>query len=127
MSKLFYDNLVSLKELEKEINKIAKTKEEKEELWDLADELINHRVVGAILDELHKDHHEDFIVRLHEAPHDDGIFDYLKDKLTKDAKEFVKAEILSVSNELLEELSVQINQLAKKSTPKKKKTSKKKK
>ena len=41
MSKLFFDHLVSLEEVEIEIRKNASSKEEREELWKLVDGIVN--------------------------------------------------------------------------------------
>lgn len=104
MSKVFYDNLTSLKELETEINLIAESKEEKEELWNLVDELIHQRVLNSLLDELNVEHHEGLVLRLHNSPHDEGIWEYLKDKLSFDAKEFIRKEIVAIGYEILDDL-----------------------
>ncbi len=90
--------------MEKGINKIAKSSAEKEELWDLVDGLIHQRVLTVLLDKMDEEHHEEFIVRLYDAPHDEGIWEYLKEKLSVDVVEIVKQEIAMVGAEVMREL-----------------------
>jgi hypothetical protein len=101
MSKVFYDRLISLEQLEKEIKKHAKTKEEREELYELVDEMIHHKVVGCILDKLPNNHHKEFLTKFAKRPYDDGLMDYLKEKIVDDVEEFIRAEINSLAVELL--------------------------
>lgn len=104
MSKVFYDNLVSLKKLEKEINHMVDSVDEKEELWNLVDELIHQRVINSILEKLAPDHHEEFVVRLHNAPHDEALIDYLVEKMAIDVHEFLRVEVLNIGDEILSDI-----------------------
>jgi len=105
MSKLFFDHLLEFKKLDREIRKIAKTTEEREEIWALVDEIIHHKVVGCILDKLPRDNHEEFLEIFHKAPHDEElIFGYLKTKVGPDIEETLKKEIEKISEELLGEI-----------------------
>lgn len=106
MSKLFFDRLIELKKIDKEIRKVAKTAEEREELWGIVDEIIHHKVMGCILDRLPKDNHEEFLEIYHRSPHDEELlFGYLKNKAGPDIEEIIKQQIGSLSAELLEEIS----------------------
>lgn len=106
MSKLFFDRLVELKKIDKEIRKVAKTAEEREELWGIVDEIVHHKVMGCILDRLPKDNHEEFLEIYHRSPHDEELlFGYLKNKAGSDIEETIKQQIGSLSAELLEEIS----------------------
>lgn len=105
MSKLFFDKLVELKELDKEIKKAAKTREEREELWVLVDEIIHHKVMGCILDKLPREHHEEFLDMFAKKPHDEEyIFNYLKKKVGSDIEEIIRVEIGNLSSDLLKEI-----------------------
>jgi len=104
MSKVFYDHLIVLTEVEAEIKKTAQTPEEKEELWKLVDEMIHHRVMERVLDKLPKVHHEDFLTRFHEAPHDDNLIDYLTKQMGENVEELIKREIGELAYELLAEI-----------------------
>ena len=104
MSHIFYDHLLILDEVEAEVKKTAQTAEEKEELWKLIDEIVHHRVMGKLLDKLPKDNHEDFLTRFHEAPHDDGLMDYLRQKIGENVEELIRQEIGELAYELLAEI-----------------------
>lgn len=106
MSKLFFDHLVELKKIDKEIRKIAKTSGEREELWGLVDEIVHHKVMGCILDKLPRDNHEEFLEMYHKSPHDEELlFGYLKEKAGPDIEDAVKQEIGALAAELLEEIN----------------------
>jgi hypothetical protein len=105
MSKLFFDKLVELKEIDKQIKKVAKTNEEKEELWGLVDEIVHHKVMGCILDKLPRIHHEEFLDLFHKSPHDEELlFAYLRKKVGDNIEELIKQEIGDLSNDLLEDI-----------------------
>lgn len=104
MSKLFFDRLVELKEVDKQIKKIAKTKEEREELWILVDEIIHHKVIGCILDKLPRDNHEEFLEMFYKSPHDEElIFTYLRKKVGNNIESLIKQEIGVLATNLLED------------------------
>ena len=102
MSKMFFDHLTDLGKIEKKIKKIAKTKEEREELFYLVDEIIHHRVIGCILDKLPKKEHKKFSKKLAKHPYDENIINYLQTKITEDVEEFIKKEIDDLRSEFLE-------------------------
>ncbi len=102
MSKVFYDKLVALEHIEKEVNKIAETREEREELYRIIDEYIHHRIMGCILGKLPNEHHEEFLNKFVDAPHHDDHWIYLKDKIQDDVEGFLKSELSLVASELME-------------------------
>jgi len=105
MSKLFYDYLVELKEIDKQIKKVAKTSEEREELWGLVDEIVHHKVMGCILDRLPRAHHEEFLDLFHKSPHDEELlFAYLRKKVGDNIEDLIKQEIGDLSDDLLEDI-----------------------
>lgn len=101
MSKVFYDRFVALEHIEKEVNKIAHTKEEREELWQIIDEYIHQRMIGKILHKLPKDHHEEFLNKFIDEPHSDEHFGYLTEKVKEDVEAFMKEEVYSIGVDLL--------------------------
>ncbi|RJR29258.1 hypothetical protein C4564_02880 [Candidatus Microgenomates bacterium] len=109
MSKLFYDDIVNLSEVEREIKKVVKDKEAQQEIIHLVDELVHHRVVGCILDKLPEHHHEEFVSKLHNTPHDVGILKYLKERIVDDVEGFIKYEMSKLSSEILALVSEKIN------------------
>jgi len=107
MSKIFWDRLLILEDLDREIKKIAKTQEEREEIWQLIDEIIHHKAMGCILDYLPRHHHEEFLEMFHKSPHDeDLIFGYLKEKINQNIEEILKEQLGSLAFELLGEVKL---------------------
>ncbi len=105
MSKLFFDHLVELKEVEKQIKKATKSQEEREELWGLVDEIIHHKVMGCILGKLPKDHHDEFLCLFHKSPHDEEIiFAYLRKKIGDNIEELIRQEIGELSTDILKDI-----------------------
>ena len=101
MSRLFYDHLIKNEELDALVKASSETSEEREELWKLVDEIIHHKVLGCVLDHLPKEHHQEFMEKLHRAPHDNTLMDYLNDKVQKNMEEIIKQEIGELLYELI--------------------------
>lgn len=101
MSKIFYDHLIILTEVETEIKSMAETEEERHELWQIVDEIIHHRVLSCIMDKLPQEHHEEFLEKFHKAPHDETLLDYLKERIEEDIEVFIKKEINILEKEIL--------------------------
>ena len=106
MSKIFYDHLITLSDLEKEMREVVETSEEREELWKLVDEIIHHRVLACIFDHLPEEHHYDFLCKFHKCPHDDRIFQFIDELVEESAEELIIGEIRQIERELLEELLI---------------------
>lgn len=105
MSKIFLDRLLILDDLDRQVKRAAATPEEREEIWHLIDEIIHHKAMGCILDNLPRKHHEEFLEMFHESPHDeDLIFGYLKEKVGENVEEILKQELGSLAFELLSEV-----------------------
>lgn len=105
MSKLFFDHLIELGKVDRQIKKVAKTPEERDELWGLVDEIIHHKVVGCILDKLPRENHEEFLEMFHARPHDaEYLFGYLKKKVGENIEELIKQEIGILESDLLQEI-----------------------
>lgn len=108
MSKLFFDNLIYLEELEVEIKKTSSSQEEREELWSLVDEIVTHKVLGKVLDKLPRADHEEFLTLFHKCPHDEiTIFGYLKSKAGEGIEKELQKELKDISTEILRELKPQ--------------------
>ena len=104
MSKLYYDHLIVLDEVEAVIKRAAKTQEEKEELWKVVDETLHHRVMGKVLDKLPREHHEEFLHKFHATPHDENLLTYLQEKIGENVEELIRQEIGNLAYELLQDL-----------------------
>ncbi len=105
MSKIFYDHLIILEEVESEIKSIADSPEEKEELWKLVDDIVHHRVMISILDRLPIEYHEEFLSKFHKTPHHDSHMGYLNDKIEDDIEAVIKKEVKDLEKELLHEIN----------------------
>lgn len=105
MSKLFFDHLIILEEVDVAIRKATETPEEREELWSLIDEIIHHRVMGCILDHLPHEHHNEFLEKVHERPHDEQHIHYLNERIESDIEEVVREEIKMLEEEIVKEIS----------------------
>jgi hypothetical protein len=104
MSKLFFDDLINLDDVEKEIKKVTQTHEEREELWQIIDEIIQHRILSCILDNLPEKYHEEFLEKYHDAPYDLGILEFLVEKIGENIEAIIKQEVGSLVYELLAEI-----------------------
>ena len=104
MSKIFYDHLIVLDEVEDEIKSTAETEEERHELWHIVDEIVHHRMLELILDNLDHDHHDDFLHRFHSAPHDQEHIHYLNDRIEGEIEEMIKKEVKKLKKEILKEI-----------------------
>lgn len=101
MSKVYYDHLLAFDEIEKVVKKYAKTQEEKEELWGLIDEIIHHKALGFVLDNLDKKHHEEFLEIFHKCPHDEiVIFSYLKEKTNLEIERQMQDHFKNIVDEI---------------------------
>jgi len=101
MSKIFYDEIINLKKVEKEIKKAVSTPEERDEIYQLIDEILHHRLLTVILEKLPKGKHEEFINKFAEKPHDEAHLEFLAEHIQEDVKEFIKSEVRMLSTEIL--------------------------
>jgi len=81
MSKIFFDHLIELEDIKSYIEDVSENFEEKEDLWNLVDEFINHKVLITILTNLDTEYHDEFLLMFLDRPYDTGIIDYLDDRL----------------------------------------------
>ena len=106
MSKVFYDHLVILTEIETEIKDVAETEEERHELWQIVDEIIHHKVLEAILDKLAVEHHDEFLARFHKAPHDENLLGFLNERIEENIEELIKEEMNILEEEIIRQIRV---------------------
>lgn len=105
MSKLFYDHLLELEELNNYINEVVDTGIERDELWQLVDEIIHHRVLGCVLDHLPTDHHESFVEKYKTEPHNNELIVFVNERIEHDIEEKIRENIKIMEEELLSELT----------------------
>lgn len=105
MSKLFFDHLIVLSEVDRKIKSLAKNQEEKEELWGLIDEIVHHRVFDLILGKLPKEKHIEFMEMFHKCPNDEVyIMSYLEKATGENLGDYIKEEFKKFEKEILSEL-----------------------
>jgi hypothetical protein len=109
MSRVFYDHLVQLSEVENLLKKSGLNHEERVEIWHIIDEMVHHRVIGCILDKLPREHHDEFLNKFSEKPHDENLIEYLKEKIGGDLEDFIKKEVKLLSNELHTEITKKLS------------------
>ena len=102
MSKVFYDHLVNLEKVDREIKKVATSHDEKVELWKIVDEIVHHKIIGCIFDKLPAKHHKTFIEKMKENPFDEELVSFLAEKIKDDIVLFLKYEAKKIEMELLE-------------------------
>lgn len=101
MSTLFFDKLIVLDKLDLHIKKKYESNEERQELWQMVEEIIHHKVMGCCLDHLPKEHHNEFLDLFHKSPYDENLLKFLSDKTKKDMKKIIKDEIKMLTKDLL--------------------------
>jgi len=104
MSKIFYDKLIVFEEIEAEINKVSKSKEEKNELWQIVDEMIHHKVFDLLLSKLPRIQHQEFMDKFLAAPHDEALFTYLNARIGEDVEKLIQKELDSLAKDILKEM-----------------------
>ncbi len=104
MSKVFYDHLIKIEEVIAELDNQEIEVEEKEELVGLIDQTLHHHTLQVILDHLPKEHHETFLSRFHQAPHDPGLLVFIKEKVTVNIEEVICTEACCAKKEILAEI-----------------------
>jgi hypothetical protein len=104
MPKLFYDHLIQLDQIDLVIKQSVSSREEQEELWQLVEDMVHHKIIHIILDELPREHHNEFLEEFTKAPHDEIHIHYLKDKTGKDIEKIIVDEMQRLEEETLNEL-----------------------
>lgn len=104
MSKIFYDHLIEFQEIEMFIKNNSSSIEEKEEIWNLIDGIIRHKIFDIILSQIHQDEHERFLEKFHKCPHDEKLLTHLSNLSGKDIEKIIKQEARKIEKEILEDL-----------------------
>jgi len=99
---LFFDHLVVFSKVEKKLGKNSKVIEDKTELWNLIDEIIQHRVICCVLEKLPAEDHNEFLEKFHSCPYEDAIMGYISIRSGQDITEYLKKELENLEDEILE-------------------------
>ncbi len=105
MSKIFYENFVVLEKIEEFIESSSMSNDEKEELWKIVNEIVHHRVMGCVLENLPREHHDEFLTKAKDSPHDTTLIDYLEEKTGNKISEKIKEEIAAIEEEILKDIN----------------------
>ena len=105
MTKNFYSDLVIFQKIEKLIKETSMSLDEKEELWKIIDEIVHHRVMGCVLENLPREHHEEFLTKFKESPEDADLIDFLESKSGKKVSEEIKKELVKIEEEILNDIN----------------------
>lgn len=91
--------------INKLVQKYAQSDEERMELNMIIDEIIHHRLVGCILDNLAREHHEEFLQKLTEKQLGEELIAYLEEKSGKEITLKIKQAVTDIETEILQELN----------------------
>jgi hypothetical protein len=90
MSIIFYDHLINKQEILILVDKTEGEENHKNKVKQLIDDILHQGVVEFTLKKLKPKHHQTFLSRLHHAPYDPEILDYLKEKIAQDIEEQIQ-------------------------------------
>ena len=105
MTEPFYKNLVALEKIEKLIKSSAMSADEKEELWKIIDEIVHHRIMGCVLDNLPREHHEEFLTKIKNESLDFELMEFLETKSQTKISDKIKEEIIVLEEEILKDIN----------------------
>lgn len=106
MAHLFYDHLVEWKKLDDVLLSLELDKEERMTLLELAEESIHTEVLILIFEELPREHHEEFLLAFHAAPHDVMHVMYLRGKGIDDIEHRIHLRALEIIEDLIESITL---------------------
>jgi len=104
MAKIFYDHLVLIEEIIAEIDAHNLDPKKRQELIALVDQTLHHHILDVILTHLPHHHHEAFLTRFHQAPHDFGLLTFLKEHTDGDIEKEILKKANSVKKDILSEI-----------------------
>jgi hypothetical protein len=106
MTKIFYWHLVELSPLKTELVNRGIGDTDLTEILDHVEEIIHHRTLSLVYDQLPAEHHREFTVRLAKEPHNREIMVFLQQKSGVDIARLLKENIHLTMNEILEDLRI---------------------
>lgn len=111
MSKLFFDHLLVLDDIEVVIKKNATSVEEREEWYALVDETITAKVLEKVLGKLPEEYHPDLLNKFAEYPYaEKRILGFVAEKTGQDIKkveDWLRDELKEVGRDILKEIMPQ--------------------
>lgn len=104
MTKIFYDHLIKIEEVCDELDNCKLNIEERDELIAIIDEIIDNKMLDAILDMLPEEHHEIFLNHFHQNPYDEELIKFLKEKVSDDIDKKIEDKAVQIKKEILAEI-----------------------
>ncbi|MBI5356221.1 hypothetical protein HZB78_01245 [Candidatus Collierbacteria bacterium] len=104
MTNIFYWHLVELSPLKNELLSRGIENPDLAEIVDHVEEIIHHRTLSLVFDNLPPEHHREFSLRLAKNPRDPEIWEFLHQKIKKDLSISIEENIRLVISEILSEL-----------------------
>jgi hypothetical protein len=104
MSKVYYDHLIILEEVEIEVRNLPNEKEEKMELEHMIEEIIHHKVMERVLNHLPRQNHAEFLDKFTQKPFDHGLISYIDEKIEESIEKHISDEIGKLKKELLQDI-----------------------
>ncbi|MBX4205761.1 hypothetical protein KW795_01045 [Candidatus Microgenomates bacterium] len=101
MSQIFWDQYLDLDDINREIIQISSSTDERDELSQIVDGIIHHRLMSCILGNLEEADHEEFLLMFAKAPHDQNLTEFLKDRIKSDFVQLIKLEVEKIRQEIL--------------------------
>lgn len=98
MRSTFYDNLITTAPIMAEI-KDELSHLEQEEIHEMIEDILHHRIMEVILLDLPLEHHENFLLKFHQNPTDPDLFFMLK-KHSPKIEEKIQEVVLIVHEEI---------------------------
>lgn len=104
MSKLFYDHLILLDEIDSLLDKHGVDADQRHGLVALIDETLHHHTLAVILDHLPEAHHDKFLASFASAPHDPQLLTFLKERIKIDIEAAIKDQARTIKSEIIAEI-----------------------
>jgi hypothetical protein len=104
MTKVFYDHLIDIEEVLGELENYEIETEEREEIRIIIDETFHHQTINIILTHLPTQHHQNFLDRFHQSPHDQELLVFLKEQIEADIEEEIKKQAQKIKKEILADI-----------------------
>jgi len=103
MSKLFWEPLVEIEEIELKIDEHGLVKEQKLHLLEITHQTYGIKIVDIVLSHLPKEKHKPFLDKYADKSHHPNLLDWLKEEV-EDIEEKIKELTGKVKKEILDEL-----------------------
>ena len=104
MTKLFYDHLVIREEIDLELDKFTLDPQERQELIEIIDQTLHHNILNVIFNHLPKDKQPEFVKKLHTAPFDLELLEYLKIHAHPEIENKIKDHAAKIKKEIMGEI-----------------------